>query len=104
MADWGPDGRGWAEKEVEYDLGKAGPGQSIVINITRSVMVRVLDSENYALYKQGKECRAFQGQLTSSPYRFKIPREDSWYVVIDPDTYSGCAEFSVRLHDDAVFE
>lgn len=102
MSDFGSDGRGWASKEIEYDLGQAGPGKSIVIDVTRAVMVRVLDDENYAKYKAGEECRAFQGVLTSSPYRFRLPRDDRWRVIIDPNTYSGCAEFSVRLLDDSV--
>ena len=37
----GPDGRGWGAKEVEYDLGFGGPGKSVVINITRSIDVRI---------------------------------------------------------------
>ena len=75
---------------------------SIVIAITRSVMVRVLDHENYELYKAGRECTAFQGQLHASPYRFPVPRRDRWHVIIEPTTYSGTAEFSVRVLDDAV--
>lgn len=102
MTDYGPDGRGWGSKEIEYDLGQAGPGQSIIVNLTRAVMVRILDAENYAKYKNDEECKAFQGVLTSSPYRFRVPRDDRWYVIIDPDTYSGCAQFSVRLVDDSV--
>ncbi len=101
MTDFGPDGRGWGSREIEYDLGPAGPGKSIVVNITRAVLVRIMDAENYALYKAGEDCRAFQGTLTSSPYRFRVPREAHWHVVIDPDTYSGIAEFSVRLVDDS---
>lgn len=103
MTDLGPDGRGWGSREIEYDLGFAGPGKSIIVNISRAVMVRIMDAENYALYKAGEDCRAFQGTLTSSPYRFRVPREASWYVIIDPDTYSGIAEFSVRLLDDSTF-
>lgn len=102
MESMGPDGRGWDPKAVEYDLGVAGPGESIVITISRSVMVRVLDDENYRLYKQGGECAAFQGRLHASPYRFPLPREDRWHVIIEPNTYSGIAEFTVRVLDDAV--
>lgn len=102
--DFGPDGRGWNTREVEYDLGVAGPGKSIVVTITRSVVVHIMDHESLELYKAGKECRAFSGRLTSSPYRFALPREARWHVVIDPLTYSGIAEFNVRLIDDAVID
>ena len=102
VSDFGPDGRGWAAREVEYDLGVAGPGKSIVVTITRSVQVRVMDDENYRLYKADEACKAFSGRLTSSPYRFALPREARWHVIIDPSTYSGIAEFSVRLIDDDV--
>ena len=100
--DHGPDGRNWNKSEVEYDLGVAGPGQSIVITITRSVGVKIMDHKNYELYKADEDCRAFSGQLTSSPYRFKVPREARWHVIINPHTYSGTAEFNVKLIDDAV--
>ena len=101
MSGLGPDGRGWDPKAVEYDLGEAGPGKSIVIEITRSVMVRVLDDENYRRYKAGEESMAFQGRLHASPYRFPLPKEDRWHVVIEPNSYSGIAEFRVRVLDDA---
>lgn len=104
MNDFGPDGRGWGSREVEYDLGPAGPGKSIIVNVTRAVVVRIMDAENYALYKAGEDCKAFQGTLTQSPYRFRVPREASWYVVIDPNVYRGIAEFSVRLMDDSTFD
>lgn len=104
MSDFGPDGRGWGSREVEYDLGVAGPGKSIIVNITRAVLVRIMDAENYALYKAGEDCKAFQGTLTSSPYRFRVPREAHWYVIIDPNVYRGTAEFSVRLMDDSTFD
>lgn len=95
----GPDGRGWGAKEVEYDLGFGGPGKSVVINITRSIDVRIMDEENYCKYKAGESCAAFAGRLHSSPYRFSLPRDAKWHVVIDPSTYSGIAEFNVRLMD-----
>ena len=85
--------QGWLELDA---------GQSIVITITRSVGVKIMDHENYELYKADEDCRAFSGQLTSSPYRFKVPREARWHVIINPHTYSGTAEFNVKLIDDAV--
>lgn len=101
---YGPDGRGWNTREVEYDLGLAGPGKSVVLTITRSVEVRIMDHDNYRRYKAGEDCKAFSGRLTSSPYRFPLPREARWHVVIDPSTYSGIAEFNVRLIDDEVLD
>ena len=97
--DHGPDGRNWNKSEVEYDLGVAGPGQSIVITITRSVGVKIMDHENYELYKADEDCRAFSGQLTSSPYRFKVPREARWHVIINPHTYSGTARIRTFGYD-----
>lgn len=47
---------------------------------------------------------AFSGRLTSSPYRFKLPREAQWHVIINPNTYSGTAEFNVRLIEDSVLD
>lgn len=64
--------------------------------------VKIMDHKNYELYKADEDCRAFSGQLTSSPYRFKVPREARWHVIINPHTYSGTAEFNVKLIDDAV--
>ena len=78
----GPAGRGWGSKEVEYDLGFGGPGKSVVINITRSIDVRIMDEENYRKYKAGENCAAFAGRLHSSPYRFSLPRDAKWHVVI----------------------
>lgn len=103
-AEMGPDGRGWGAQEVEYDLGYGGPGKSVVINITRSIVVRILDEENYSKYKAGEDCTAFSGRLHSSPYRFPLPRASRWHVVIDPSTYSGIAEFNVRMMDDELLD
>lgn len=102
--EYGPDGRGWNSREVEYDLGVAGPDKSVVITITRSVVVRIMDHDNYMLYKAGDDCKAFAGRLTSSPYRFALPRVAHWRAVIDPSTYSGIAEFNVRLIDNDVLD
>lgn len=98
------DKRGWNTREVEYDLGIAGPGKSIVVTITRSVEVRIMDHDNYELYRSDEDCRAFSGRLISSPYRFPVPREARWHVVIDPSACTGIAEFSVRLIDDGVLD
>ncbi len=100
----GPDGRGWEAREVEYSFPGTGPGQSVVINTTRSVHVEIMDDENYQLKKAGEDYRAFTGQIHSSPHRFKIPREGDWHVIIDPQTYSGIAEFMVRVNDDAMLD
>lgn len=88
--------------EVDYDFPEAVVGTSIVITTNRSIHVRVMDDENYRLYRSGEDCRAFQGDVTTSPYRFRVPRDARWHVVIDPYTSFGLAEFTVRLIDDAV--
>lgn len=90
--------------EVDYDFPDACPGKSIVITVNRSVYARVMDDENYQLYRKGEDCRAFQGRITSSPYRFKIPYGQHWHAVIDPHTLGGLAQFTVRLMDDAVLD
>lgn len=88
--------------EVDYDFPDAAPGKSVVITTNRSVFVRILDDENYRLYRDGQDCRAFQGSITTSPYRFRIPRDAHWHVIVDPYTAAGLAEFTVRLMDDTV--
>jgi len=95
-----------AEKlqEVDYDFPDACPGKSIVITVNRSGYARVMDDENYQLYRNGEDCRAFQGHITSSPYRFKIPYGQHWHAVIDPHTLGGLAQFTVRLMDDAIID
>ena len=88
--------------EVDYDYPDASAGMSVVITTNRSIHVRIMDDENYRLYRDDLDCRAFQGWVTTSPYRFKIPRDAHWHVVVNPYTVNGLAEFTVRLMHDEV--
>ena len=88
--------------EVDYDFPEAREGKSVVITTNRSIHVRIMDDQNYQLYRNDQDCRAFQGKISSSPYRFKIPHGQHWHVVVNPYTIGGLAQFTVRLIDDAV--
>ncbi len=98
-----PSGNGEARvSEVDYDYPDATAGMSVVITTNRSIHVRIMDDENYRLYRDDQDCCAFQGWVTTSPYRFRIPRDAHWHVVVNPYTVNGLAEFTVRLMHDEV--
>lgn len=91
-------------RDLEYDLGVAGPGQSMVFSMSKPVYIRVMDEENFQKYLADEEFKAFQGQITSSPHRFKFPREAHWFCVVTPKVFFGVSDFKVRVMKDSVLD
>ena len=93
-----------ATHDFDYDLGVSGPGKSMVLTTANSVYVRVLDEENYKKMRAGEEFKAFQGQIHSSPYRFKFPREAHWYAVVTPSVFFGVSGIDVQVRKDSMLD
>ena len=93
-----------ATRDLEYDLGEAGPGLSMVFSMSKSVFIQVMDEENFEKYVANEEYKAFRGQIRSSPHRFKFPREAHWFCVVTPNTFFGVSDFKVRVMKDSVLD
>ena len=93
-----------ATRDLEFDLGEAGPGQSMVFSMSKSVFIQVMDEENFKKYAANEEFTAFRGQIHSSPHRFKFPRKAHWFCVVTPSTFFGVSDFKVRVMSDAVLD
>ena len=72
--DHGPDGRNWNKSEVEYDLGVAGPGQSIVISKLLGVVSRQFTLEGHNAELWDETARRFEHV---APLELELLPEDS---------------------------
>lgn len=91
-------------RNLEYDLGEAGPGQSMVFSMSKSVFIQVMDQENFEHYAKDEEYTAFRGQISSSPYRFKFPRSGHWFCVVTPSQFFGVSDFKAHVMSDEVLD
>ena len=82
---------------IKHDLGQLSGGEIAETTITNPANVRLLDSQNYQLYRSGRRHKYTGGHYKSSPVRFEIPRPGHWYVVVDLGGYAGEVTSSARV-------
>lgn len=66
-----------------YDLGFVKRESYVEVFISSSANVHLMDSHNFARYKNGENFRAFGGGFTSGNISFTVPNTGRWYVTID---------------------
>ncbi|MDR3295184.1 MAG: DUF1883 domain-containing protein [Clostridiales Family XIII bacterium] len=88
-------------KYLAYDLGTAEPGDTVEVTLGYAANVRILNSDNYALYKENAAHRFTGGFIERSPYKFVIPEAGQWYVTIDSGSYFGKIKALVKLKPPA---
>ena len=59
--------------------------------------VRLMDSHNLSLFRQGKSHRYTGGLAKSSPVRLKIPSSGQWHVTVDMQGLQGSVRSGVRI-------
>lgn len=80
---------------LHYDL-QLGSDDIVEVTLDRQANIKLLDSVNFARYKQGKRHRCSGGLAKASPVRLSPPRAGHWHLVIDLGGYSGTVKASVR--------
>lgn len=78
----------------EFDL---SPGECVEVTLDKQANVRLLDSHNYSLYREGKEHKYRGGLAKKSPVILAAPSKDRWHVVVDLGGYAGTVHASAKV-------
>lgn len=81
----------------EFDLSE---GDSVEVILDGQANVRLLDEENYSLYKNRKRHRYHGGFAKESPVILPAPHAGHWHVVIDLGGYAGTIRGTARVLQD----
>lgn len=82
---------------VHYDLGQRSGGEIVEVTLGTAANVRLLDSFNFNIYRQGGQYNFHGGYVTRSPYSVRVPTTGHWHVVIDLGGYAGQIRSAVRV-------
>lgn len=70
-------------KFVKYHWSQLEKGSTIVVTLSTSANVRLMDSANFNAYKNARNHRYTGGLVTKTPFRLRVSRTGSWYLTID---------------------
>lgn len=82
---------------MRYDLGNLDRGKIVQVRLSVAANVRLMDSSNYANYKNGRQHRYYGGYVKTSPYNITVPNYGHWYVTIDLGGYAGRVKCNVNV-------
>ena len=89
---------------IHNDLGHRQRGEIVEITLTSGANVRLMDSSNFANYKNGRRHQYIGGLAKRSPLRLQIPTTGHWHVAIDMQGLQGSTRASVRVLPGALPE
>ena len=78
----------------EFDL---HPDDVVEVTLDKQANVRLLDSQNFALYRSGSKHRYYGGLAKETPVRIKAPHAGRWHLVIDLGGYAGTVRAAARV-------
>jgi hypothetical protein len=80
---------------LHYDL-HLQLGEMVEVTLDKQANVRLLDENNFSLYRKGQNHKYYGGLATKSPIRLSAPATGHWHLVIDLGGYAGTVKASVR--------
>lgn len=84
-------------KYTVYDLGDCRRGERIQVTLQgNAANVRLMDSGNYACYRNGQRHRYYGGLVKRSPIVLTVPSSGHWYVTVDLIGLGGSVRSSIR--------
>lgn len=84
-------------KYTVYDLGNCRRGERIQVTLQgNAANVRLMDSGNYASYRNGQRHRYYGGLVKRSPIVLTVPGSGHWYVTVDLFGLGGSVRSSIR--------
>jgi hypothetical protein len=69
----------------------------VEVTLDKQANVRLLDSQNFALYRHGSQHRYYGGLAKETPVRIKPPHAGHWHLVIDLGGYGGTVRAAARV-------
>jgi hypothetical protein len=82
---------------IHNDLGNLSGGEVVEVSLSSQANVRLMDSSNFASYRNGGQHRYFGGHAARSPMRLQVPNAGHWHVAIDLGGYGGNVRAGVRV-------
>ncbi|MBT2498608.1 DUF1883 domain-containing protein [Agromyces sp. ISL-38] len=67
----------------QYHWNHLERGSTIVLELSATANVKLMDSSNFSAYKAGRAHHFRGGQVTKSPFPFVVPSTGTWYLTID---------------------
>jgi Domain of unknown function (DUF1883) len=83
-------------KFLHYEV-NLNTAQAVRVTLNRQANVRLLDSNNFQKYRNGKSHDYYGGLATHSPMLVRAPHSGDWHVVIDLGGYAGSVSASVDV-------
>jgi hypothetical protein len=85
-------------KFLQFDLGHQERGTDVQVTMSgNAANVLLLDSSNFAAFKNGRRHRYVGGQARRSPVRLRVPHSGRWHVVVHMGGLGGRVNASVRV-------
>lgn len=82
---------------IHTDLGQRKGGEIVEVTLTSGANVRLMNSNNFSSYKNGRRHRYTGGLAKKSPVRLQIPSSGHWHVAVDMQGLRGSTKASVRV-------
>jgi hypothetical protein len=76
-------------KFVEFDLAQRKKDDVVEVTLSSQAYVRLLNDENFSIYKEGGLYSFFGGLVKISPYRITVPEDGRWHIAVDMGEKSG---------------
>lgn len=82
---------------IHNDLGQRNKGEIVEVTLTMAANVQLMDSSNFANYRNGRDYRYIGGLAKQSPFYLSIPSPGRWHVAIDTRGLANGTRASVRI-------
>jgi hypothetical protein len=82
---------------IHNDLGNLSGGEVVEVSLSSQANVRLMDSNNFASYRNGGQHRCFGGHAKQSPIRLRVPNAGHWHVAVDLGGAGGSVRVGVRV-------
>lgn len=82
---------------IHTDLGSRSKGEIVEVTLTHGANVRLMDSNNFNAYKNGRKHRYIGGLAKRSPLQLTIPNSGRWHVAVDMQGLRGSTRSSVKV-------
>ena len=80
-----------------FDVGAIGPTDAVEVSLGAQARVLLLDSMNYAAYRNGGMWRGHGGWAVRTPVVLRPSCHGQWFVVVDLEGRGGQVQASVRV-------
>lgn len=82
---------------IHNDLGFRQAGDLVEVTLTAGANVRLMDSNNFNAYRNGRQHNYIGGLARQSPVRLRIPNSGTWHVAVDMQGLRGSTTVSVNV-------